>query len=162
MEVLYFDSFGSPRCFIRSIKPDATLDEMLSLFIPCSFHPTTCLVILARVSECLRVSKKKLLLESIKMENERGSIEHERDGTSWNAKRWWMVVEERGERGVREVLAKYSAALCVKLTYLRQSPRAVPVFCLGTSGSARSQRADLLLHGNAKKEDRTFADRGNC
>lgn len=67
-----------------------------------------------------------------------------------------------GGGGRERVSAKYSGTLCVKLTYLRQSPAAVPVFCVGTNGSGRSCRADLLLHGNAKKEDRTFADRGNC
>jgi hypothetical protein len=43
-----------------------------------------------------------------------------------------------------------------KLTYLRQSPEAVPVFYLGTSESrAWRESGDLLLHGNAKKEDRS-------
>jgi len=50
----------------------------------------------------------------------------------------------------------YTALMYTKLTYLRQSPEAVPVFYLGTSESrAWRESGDLLLQGNAKKEDRS-------
>lgn len=51
------------------------------------------------------------------------SIEHERDGMSWNAKRWWKVVEERSKRGLGQVFSRV-----VRQTHL---PTTIAAGCAG-------------------------------
>ena len=114
-----------PRHFTRSIKSNVRC--FLSLSLVLSFHAT-------RVFRASRDS-----CEGFWARNELGRRNEARafDRSSVKEKEQAESVVEVGaeRRGgeVREVLAKCTTALCVKLTYLRQSPRAVPVFCLGTS-----------------------------
>lgn len=74
------------------------------------------------------------------------------------------VREREREREVRN-LTVYTMPMYVKLTYLRQSPAAVPVFWLGTSELGRDPRREqrpVITRECEKGGPELFADRGNC
>lgn len=83
----------------------------------------------------------------------------DRSGVKGRDEQKRLVDEAEGRRGgLGQVFSHV-----VRQTHL---PRTIAAGCAGfLSWDERTRsipaRADLLLHGNAKKEDRTFADRGN-